>query len=352
LHDRHPDDLRMTIRRDHLGAPQIVVRLELASPTSVRLTIHDIAGRRRQTLLDGSLPGGVTDVPWDRRDRRGADGERDVLRPPYVCVWCARFEDPSAEIGADSYGQAPAPCNARGGALAGGAGTAVADIDVLAPRWSQSDTTQVLGIGAGPVGGPTWMRGEIRDHGRANGDGFQPSVSHSVATVRGSWASGGPVADPNLVGANGNVVGMARSGNTLYIAGSFRSVGENIGGLVQVDARTSEVLRPFPKVAGYVYALVPDGSGGWYLGVSSPPWAGSPFLPSPGEGGWLCLGLESERHRLAWIYRSTRSLGTRSVSRPCVCWRWFSRDRWAAAREPRLCGRAYGPGARLESRHL
>ena len=81
-----------------------------------------------------------------------------------------------------------------------------------------------------------------------------------------SATPGAPIADPNLWGADGNVLDIARSGNTLYIAGSFRSVGENSGGFVPVDARTGEVLRPFPKVAGSVYAIVPDASGGWYIG--------------------------------------------------------------------------------------
>lgn len=76
----------------------------------------------------------------------------------------------------------------------------------------------------------------------------------------------GPVADPNLLGANGAVFSMARSGNTLYIAGNFRSVGENSGGWVGLDGRTGEALRPYPKVAGYVNVMVPDGSGGWYIG--------------------------------------------------------------------------------------
>jgi len=84
---------------------------------------------------------------------------------------------------------------------------------------------------------------------------------------RGSpGAAGGPLVDPNLWGANGNVLDIARSGNTLYIAGSFRSMGENSGGFVPFDARTGEALRPFPKVAGSVAAIVPDGSGGWYIG--------------------------------------------------------------------------------------
>jgi hypothetical protein len=72
--------------------------------------------------------------------------------------------------------------------------------------------------------------------------------------------------EPGLYGVDGNVLSMARSGNTLYIAGSFRSVGENSGGYTPLDTRTGQALPSFPKVAGSVYAIVPDGSGGWYIG--------------------------------------------------------------------------------------
>ena len=38
----------------------------------VRLAVYDIAGRRRSTLLDRELPGGMTEVVWDGRDEAGA----------------------------------------------------------------------------------------------------------------------------------------------------------------------------------------------------------------------------------------------------------------------------------------
>jgi hypothetical protein len=72
--------------------------------------------------------------------------------------------------------------------------------------------------------------------------------------------------DQTLNGTDGNVLGMARSGSTLYIAGSFRSVGENSGGLVAYDTRTGQELPSFPRVAGTIVTIVPDGSGGWYIG--------------------------------------------------------------------------------------
>lgn len=81
-----------------------------------------------------------------------------------------------------------------------------------------------------------------------------------------AFRAGSPIADADLWGANGNVLDISRAGNTLYIAGSFRSVGENIGGFVPVGAQTSEPIQPFPKVAGSVGVMIPDGSGGWYIG--------------------------------------------------------------------------------------
>lgn len=113
-------------------------------------------------------------------------------------------------------------------------------------------------------GRPLWSPGDPRSRWRATTESVQ--ALPSMAWRGSSGAAGEPVADPNLWGANGNVVDIARSGNTLYVAGSFRSVGENSGGFVPLDARTGEALRPFPKVAGSVYAIASDGSGGWYIG--------------------------------------------------------------------------------------
>ena len=76
------------------------------------------------------------------------------------------------------------------------------------------------------------------------------------------------VVDPNLWGVdpNGNVLAVARSGNTIYIAGSFRSVGPNTGGGVPLNQTSGAPLRPFARPAGVVHAVVPDGAGGWYIG--------------------------------------------------------------------------------------
>ncbi|MBI5711724.1 MAG: T9SS type A sorting domain-containing protein [Candidatus Eisenbacteria bacterium] len=82
--------------------------------------------------------------------------------------------------------------------------------------------------------------------------------------------SAGPVVsqevDPILWGTNGNVTGIARSGNTIYIAGAFFLVGPNTGSFVPIDRTSGAALPSFPKVAGVVKAIIPDGHGGWFLG--------------------------------------------------------------------------------------
>lgn len=64
-------DVQMAVSRLHWGDPEVRLRLALPSRMAVRLAVYDIAGRRRSTLLDGELPGGVTEVTWDGRDPSG-----------------------------------------------------------------------------------------------------------------------------------------------------------------------------------------------------------------------------------------------------------------------------------------
>jgi putative pyrroloquinoline-quinone binding quinoprotein/beta-propeller uncharacterized protein DUF5122 len=73
------------------------------------------------------------------------------------------------------------------------------------------------------------------------------------------------VLDQKLWGT-GNVNAIARSGNTLYVAGALGVTGPNSGGGVLLSATTGRPASPFPKVTGYVYTAVPDGFGGWFVG--------------------------------------------------------------------------------------
>jgi flagellar hook capping protein FlgD len=48
------------------------IRFELPVPTTVRLEVFDLLGRRIATLANGSFPAGFHTVSWDRRDATGA----------------------------------------------------------------------------------------------------------------------------------------------------------------------------------------------------------------------------------------------------------------------------------------
>lgn len=157
------------------------------------------------------------------------------------------------------------------GLLALGLGPRTASSGEVVATWGPTspDTSGVFVPNAQGAGHSLWSRRDTRPwwRGRArSGQNRLSGLQEAGAQRAGTAITGEPVANPNLWGANGNVVGIARSGNTLYIAGSFRSVGENSGGFVPIDARTGTALKPFPKVAGSVYAIVPDGLGGWYIG--------------------------------------------------------------------------------------
>ncbi|MGH7727082.1 MAG: T9SS type A sorting domain-containing protein [Candidatus Eiseniibacteriota bacterium] len=94
--------------------------------------------------------------------------------------------------------------------------------------------------------------------------------SVSAAIVALVLASTSTIAKPqelnaNLWGTNGNILGIARSGTKIYVAGNFTRVGPNTGSFVPVDRNSGTVPGQFPKVAGVLKAAVPDGEGGWFL---------------------------------------------------------------------------------------
>jgi len=74
------------------------------------------------------------------------------------------------------------------------------------------------------------------------------------------------VVDTTLWVTEGTVHAVVREASTIYIGGSFSSVGPATGGGVPLAAADAGLVHPFPKVTGSVYAVAPDGSGGWYIG--------------------------------------------------------------------------------------
>lgn len=82
------------------------------------------------------------------------------------------------------------------------------------------------------------------------------------------WPSSafGQAVDPGLWVTDLRVTAVERAGQTLYIGGDFNFVGPATGGGVPTDAASGVAAPSFPKVAGNVWAVAPDGSGGWFLG--------------------------------------------------------------------------------------
>ena len=65
---------------------------------------------------------------------------------------------------------------------------------------------------------------------------------------------------------DGEVDAVALSGSTLYLGGRFSRVGPATGCGVPLATSTGTAASGFPRVDGPVYAAVPDGSGGWFIG--------------------------------------------------------------------------------------
>jgi hypothetical protein len=62
------------------------------------------------------------------------------------------------------------------------------------------------------------------------------------------------------------VLAVSRHENTLFIGGNFRTVGPSTGAGVPVDLAKGAVIRRYPRVAGGVEVVIPDGAGGWFIG--------------------------------------------------------------------------------------
>ncbi|MFI5371583.1 MAG: putative Ig domain-containing protein [Candidatus Eisenbacteria bacterium] len=65
---------------------------------------------------------------------------------------------------------------------------------------------------------------------------------------------------------NGTVNATAIAGDTLYVGGAFTAIAPATGCGVPLDANTGRALDGLPEVSGSVSTVVPDGSGGWYIG--------------------------------------------------------------------------------------
>ncbi len=107
----------------------------------------------------------------------------------------------------------------------------------------------------------TWLYADL--DGTANG--YSPLLAGTLVVV-GSPAPGTTQLGASLWSTDGEVHAVALSGNTLFIGGTFHGVWPHSGGGAPTDASTGALLSGFPKVHGKAYAVVADGSGGWFVG--------------------------------------------------------------------------------------
>jgi hypothetical protein len=76
-----------------------------------------------------------------------------------------------------------------------------------------------------------------------------------------------PELDTTLWVTQGPVYNVAKSGNTIYMAGNFTFVGPRTGCGIVVDGATGKVTSPSKtRINGYIFAAIPDQQGGWYIG--------------------------------------------------------------------------------------
>ncbi len=92
----------------------------------------------------------------------------------------------------------------------------------------------------------------------------------AASALGGSGGSSVPATSPDatMYITNGSVSALVRSGNTLYLGGSFSTVGPRLGPLVGLDPSTGGDSPAFPKVnvGGNIDAVASDGAGGEYVG--------------------------------------------------------------------------------------
>ena len=72
--------------------------------------------------------------------------------------------------------------------------------------------------------------------------------------------------NPNTWVTDGTVYAIATAGPITYIGGGFTYVGPNTGSGALISPTTGNPISPYLRINGPIYAVVPDGSGGWYIG--------------------------------------------------------------------------------------
>jgi hypothetical protein len=114
---------------------------------------------------------------------------------------------------------------------------------------------------------PLKLTPESRSRARARGTALAAPAALLLALLTAAPALSRPSGE-DFWTVNGQVLVTKLAGTTLYIAGEFSRISPRNGGAVPFDVQTGLPVSGFPRVKGTVYALIPDGSGGWYIGGS------------------------------------------------------------------------------------
>lgn len=98
------------------------------------------------------------------------------------------------------------------------------------------------------------------------------SSNHAAITTSVSGSNTNPVSINLAVNypwvTNGSVSAFAldNAHNKIYLGGQFTYIGPNTGVGAPLDSATGAVLAKFPRVNGSIFVVIPDGTGGWYIG--------------------------------------------------------------------------------------
>jgi hypothetical protein len=111
--------------------------------------------------------------------------------------------------------------------------------------------------------------------------------------------------DPNAWETDGYVTAIATIGNTVYLGGSFGTIGLNTGHFAAFDAGSGTPEAGWPRIEGPAKCSAADGEGGLYVG-------GSFTLP---DGTPFCVGhIRADKTLDAWPAGEHTTVYTLAVS--------------------------------------
>lgn len=110
-----------------------------------------------------------------------------------------------------------------------------------------------------------------------------------------SWSATlpSPVPRDDFWVTDGPVLSLLEHNNTLYVGGNFVNVGPNTGKGAVLPNFSAVPDATWPKLQATVYAAVPDGSGGWFVGGDS--FNANEADPNGGIGRYLLTHLKSDK---------------------------------------------------------